>query len=373
MARVDMKNDRDAYRIALFFHDLGIGGAERVMLLLAQGFIEAGHPVDLVLARAEGPLLSEVPPQARIIDLDTRNPFLMFVRLMEYLRKERAGALLSPFEVTSVVAILAKKISRVTTRIVVRISVHLSRNKRTAQWKKIVERLVVSKAYPLADGIVTVSQGVAEDLAAYAGIPLERVNVIYNPIIPEQLLQAADQSVSHPFFVDHQCPVILGAGRLTEQKDFSTLIRAFDIVRRRVSSRLIILGDGEERLALENLIRSSGLQDLVDLPGFEVNPFAFMKRASVFVLSSKWEGLPNVLIQALACNCPVVSTDCLSGPSEILQGGEYGYLVPVGDAEAVAVAIEAVLKGEIRKPSAGWLKQYKLDAVVSQYKAVFGI
>jgi glycosyltransferase involved in cell wall biosynthesis len=227
--------------------------------------------------------------------------------------------------------------------------------------------------YPLADGIVTVSRGVAEDLAAYAGIPLERIRVIYNPVVSEGLLQAARQPIRHPLFVDNQCPLILGAGRLTEQKDFFTLIKAFDIVRRKIPSRLVILGDGEERSNLENLIRSRGLQDMVDLPGFEINPFAFMKRASVFVLSSKWEGLPNVLIQALICGCPVVSTDCLSGPAEILKGGEYGHLVPVGDVEAIAVAIEAVLNGDIRKPPMGWLEQYKLDVVVSQYKAVFGI
>jgi len=360
-------------RIAIFFHNLGIGGAERVMLQLAQGLIEAGHAVDLVLGHAEGPLRSEVPSNARVIDFDTASPLKMLVKLMRYLRAEKPRALLSPFEVTSVIAIAAKRITRVSTRVVVRISVHLSRNKRVKKWKKTLERLVVSRVYPLADGVIAVSQGVAEDLARYAGIPLERIKVIYNPVLSDPRITAAEQPLPHPFFANAECPVILGVGRLTEQKDFFTLLKAFDILRKKVPSRLIILGDGEERQALEELIQASGLQGLVDLPGFEINPFAFMKRASLFILSSKWEGLPNVLIQALGCGCPVISTDCLSGPSEILKGGEYGALVPVGDVEAMAEAMDTVLRGNVRKPPQGWLDQFTVEAVIPQYESVFGI
>ena len=207
----------------------------------------------------------------------------------------------------------------------------------------------------------------------YAGLSPARIRVINNPVISDELLQAAQQPVQHPFFDADNVPVVLGVGRLTEQKDFSTLIRAFDILRENTPARLIILGDGEERPALENLIRSSGLQDMVDLFGFELNPFAFMKKASVFVLSSKWEGLPGVLIQALACDCPVISTDCLSGPAEILKHGQYGHLVPVGDAEAIASAIASVLGGDVRHPPKSWLEQYHIDSVIPQYKDLLGI
>ena len=368
-----MEGDSGPSRIAIFFHDLGIGGAERVMLQLAQGFIEEGHDVDLVLACAEGPLLTEVPSGVQIVDLKTRSPVNMFLGLIRYLRRSRPSVLLSPFEVTSVIAILAKKLTRVSTKIVIRVSVHISRNKRNAKWKKALEQFVVSRVYPLADGIITVSEGVAEDLSLYTGLPLERIEVVYNPVITEQLMKAAEEPVHHSFFAEGPYPVVLGVGRLAEQKDFSTLIRAFDILRKKISSRLIILGDGEERSALEELIHAHGLQGRVDLPGFDINPFAFMKRAAVFVLSSKWEGLPGVLIQALACNCPVVSTDCLSGPSEILKAGEYGYLVPVEDVEALATAMEMTLMGKTRRPPNDWLEQFTLRAVIPQYKAVFGI
>lgn len=369
MARTEPERES---RVAIFFHDLGIGGAERVMLQLAQGLIEAGHPVDLVLARAEGPLLSEVPSKARVIDFDTTRPWIMFTKLIHYLRAERPKALLSPFVVTSVIAVVAKKLTRISTRVVVRISTHLSLSKRV-RWKKIVEKRVVSIVYPFADGIITVSRGVAEDLVKYAGIPYERIKVIYSPVITDEFLLASEEPVNHPFFNDGQCPVVLGVGRLSEEKDFPTLIQAFDIVRRKTPLRMIILGDGEERSRLENLIHMRDLQGLIDLPGFEINPFAYMKKSSVFVLSSKWEGLPGALIQALACGCPVVSTDCLSGPSEILKGGEYGYLVPVRDAEAIASAIGEVLQGNIRKPAQDWLDQFTIGSVIPQYKAVLGI
>jgi len=373
MVPTNLSDDTNPYKIAIFFHDLGIGGAERVMLQLAEGFSESGHPVDLVLARAEGPLLLEVPSGVQVVDLKTRNPVMMFFRLIKYLRKNRPGVLLSPFEVTSVIAIVARKISGLPIRVIIRVSVHLSRNKRTTKWKKILEQLVISKVYPLANGVITVSDGVAKDLATYTGIPLERIKVIYNPAVSEQLLQVTEQPIHHKFFTDNEYPVVLGVGRLAEQKDFPTLIKAFDILRKKIPSRLIILGDGEERSSLEELVRLSDLQDLVDLPGFDVNPFAFMKKSSVFVLSSKWEGLPGVLIQALACGCPVVSTNCLSGPSEILRDGEYGYLVPVGDVNAMAEAMQATLMGDISKPPKSWLEQFTIDAVIPQYKEILDI
>jgi glycosyltransferase involved in cell wall biosynthesis len=367
-----MEHDSRRSRIAIFFHDLGGGGAEHVMIQVARGFIDIGHPVDLVLARAEGPLLSEVHPKIRIVDFKTKSPAVMLMKLIKYLQAEKPVVLLSPFEVTSVVAIVAKKITNASTRVVVRISTNLSKNKRT-RWKKIVERFVVSTMYLSANGIIAVSRGVAEDLVSYARIPFERITVVYSPIITDHLLKLAEAPIDHPFFADELRPVILGVGRLAEEKDFGTLIKAFDLLRKKIPARLIILGEGEQRPILEELIRAFDLQEWVDLAGFQLNPFAFMKNASVFVLSSKWEGLPGALIQALACGCPVISTNCLSGPSEILKDGQYGQLVPVGDVEAMALAIEEVLKGNIRKPPASWLEQYTINAVLPQYKAVFGI
>lgn len=355
--------------VAIILHDLRMGGAERVMLQLAEALSKDGVPVELILAHAEGALLSKVPENVRIVDLNVNNPLTMLVKVIQYLRVNKPKALISPFEVTSLVAVLAKFLSRTSTRIVVRLSVALSKHKRV-WFKKLLERIAVSLFYRFADAIIAVSHGVANDFSLYTGISVNRIIVIYNPIISEQFMRDKDEALDQPLLNNDHLPTILGVGRLTEQKDFHTLINAFALVEKKRPTRLIILGEGEERKTLEAMARQLNIQDSVHFPGIVLNPMAFMKKASVFVLSSRWEGLPGALIQALACGCPVVSTDCPSGPAEILDKGKYGYLVPVGNVEAMTSAIEAVLNGKYRFPPESWLDQYKTDVVIGQYKKV---
>jgi glycosyltransferase involved in cell wall biosynthesis len=193
---------------------------------------------------------------------------------------------------------------------------------------------------------------------------------VHNPIVTTDLRAKAEAPLEHPWFEPDQAPVVLGVGRLSPQKDFATLIRAFARVRMHRPARLMILGHGPERASLEALALAQGLADSVLLPGWVTNPYAFMARAGVFVLSSRWEGLPSVLIEALVCGTPVVATDCLSGPREILEDGRYGRLVPVGDEEALAAAIDAALAGEVPPPPATSWEPYELDRVVSRYLEV---
>ena len=197
----------------------------------------------------------------------------------------------------------------------------------------------------MADAIVAVSDGVADRLAQATGLPRGSIRTVYNPVVGPELPTLAAEPVGHPWFRHGGPPVVLGAGRLVEQKDFPTLLRAFALVRRARPARLVILGDGPAGACegLRAIAAALGCAEDLDLPGFVANPFAYMARAAAFALSSLHEGLPGVLIQALACGCPVVSTDCPSGPREILDGGRYGRLVPVGDHEALARAILACL------------------------------
>ncbi len=181
------------------------------------------------------------------------------------------------------------------------------------------------------------------------------------------------QPLDHPWFSPGVAPVVLGVGRLTRQKNFGTLISAFARLRATKPARLIILGEGEERSHLENLVQERGLAGDVELPGFVQNPYAYMHRAAVFVLSSIWEGLPNSLIEALACGCPVVSTDCPGGPAEILDRGKYGHLVLPGDPESMAEAIGKVLNGDKRQPPRSWLAKYEIETVLNEYLAVLGV
>ena len=227
------------------------------------------------------------------------------------------------------------------------------------------------KTYPLAHAVVSVSPGVANDLASVLGLPRARIRVIYNPVISTDLLIRANESPNHTWLTTQETPVILAVGRLVEQKDFSTLIRAFALVRRQIPARLIILGEGELRAELRALVSSLNLNDCVDMPGFTENPYGFMHRAAIVALSSRWEALPTVLIEALYCGVPVVSTDCPSGPAEILAQGKYGRLVPVGDPVAMASALlESLDQKPPVAPPQSW-EPYLITNSVREYLSIF--
>ncbi len=358
-------------RLALFVPSMRAGGAERVTLILAREIAARGHAVDLLLAQAEGPHLAEVHESVRVVDLKASRVLTSLLPLVRYLRQERPQALLSMMVHTNIVALWACRLAGVSTRTVVSERVTLSwrtehtRSKRGWLWPWLIKLF-----YPWADGIIAVSNGVADDLVQVAGIPREYVRTIYNPIVRPELREKAQAPLDHPWFKPGQPPVVLAAGRLTAQKGFPTLIQAFARVCQVLPARLLILGEGEQRLALETLIRQLGLEKDVSLPGFEANPYPYMARASVFVLSSRWEGLPCVLIEALACGAPLIATDCPSGPREILKDGQYGQLVPVGDIAALAQAIEMALGGKIPPPPEESWRPFELETVVNQYMNV---
>jgi glycosyltransferase involved in cell wall biosynthesis len=404
----------EAMNIAILLNDLSGGGVERTMLTLARGFLSRGHGVDLVLARYGGPLAAEVPEGARIVVPDARGsmasrlaiaradpaglgvlarPVLMAKRkrqgqmmprlpgLVSYLRRERPDVLVSAKYRPNLCAVWARRLARVPTRLVLTertsVSEQFPKSRPNAHHRSVP--MLMHRYYPCADQIVTVSRDLADDLAAFAAIPRERILPIYNPVIDDRLHSAAAERPDHPWFRTGDLPIVLGVGRLERRKGFATLIRAFARVRRLRPLRLVILGGGKtakgeaaDRAVLDALIRDLGVDADVSLPGFKLNPYAYMARASLFVLPSHYEGLPGVLIQAMACGCPVVSTDCPTGPREILEGGRYGPLVPVGDDQAMAEAIARVLDAptpaaELRRRAA----DFSVDAAVGNYLAMF--
>uniref|UniRef100_A0A832M240 Glycosyltransferase n=1 Tax=Oscillatoriales cyanobacterium SpSt-402 TaxID=2282168 RepID=A0A832M240_9CYAN len=361
-------------RIAFFIGCFGGGGIERITAHLAHRFVKLGINIDLVLDKGGSPHLWRMPAETRIIDLKAPRLSMSLPGLVRYLRQERPFAMLSADHYLNEVALLAKRISRVPTRAIVAEHNQLSKTTRHAsQLKGRLTPIFARFLYPWADGIVAVSQGVAEDLAHTASLPLERIQTIYNPVINSEMMASAKEPVEHPWFASSEIPVILGVGKLEPQKDFPSLIRAFAKVRQTQPARLVILGWGPDRPQLEALVRDLGLQDEVDLPGYVQNPYAYMARASTFVLSSAWEGLPTVLIEAMALGTPVVSTDCESGPSEILANGKYGYLTPVGNSEALADAILQVLSGNPKPIEPAWLDQFGLETATQKYLDVLGL
>jgi glycosyltransferase involved in cell wall biosynthesis len=358
-------------RIAVFTATMGSGGAERSMVRLAAGLAATGRPTDLVLGcRAEDAYADELPEAVRIVRLDAPRALLSLPRLVGYLRRERPVAMVSSLDYMNVIAVVARRLAGVDTRLVVNEQNTLSMESgHSTQLRQRLVPALVRHSYPRADGIAAVSAGVADDLAAVTGLPRQRVSVINNPVIVPQLSEMMIQPCYHPWLVGSHPPVLLAVGRLSPQKDFECLLRAFAAVRASTAARLLILGEGPERPRLEALVRELGLGSDVQLPGWVGNPYPYMARSDLFVLSSRWEGLPTVLIEALYCGLRIVSTDCPSGPNEILDGGRFGSLVPVGDAGALAAAILDALHDRGPAPAEESWEQYGQQAVTEQYLA----
>ncbi|GBD44052.1 N-acetylgalactosamine-N, N'-diacetylbacillosaminyl-diphospho-undecaprenol4-alpha-N-acetylgalactosaminyltransferase [bacterium HR40] len=377
--------------IALFVYALSGGGAQRRVLTLANGFAERGHEVDLVVVRSGGVLEAKLHPAVRLVALDrsgrvdgravalgSRRGFRTFASipaLARYLRRNQPDVLLSGASHVNLVAVAAWKLARLPIALVLRASNYPSGNLAAfppaQRLVRLWMRALARRFYPLADKVIAVSQGVAAELSALTGLDAERLEVIYNPVFgPELERQLAEPLPPHALPEDGP-PIVLGCGTFKPQKDFATLIDAFARVVRRLPARLVLLGDGPLRPALEARVRALGLAESVRFPGFVLNPLPWMRRASVFVLSSLWEGLPGVVIEALAAGCPVVATDCPSGPREILADGRFGRLVPVGDAAALAAAILDTLANP---PDPAGLRDraraFAVDTAIDRYLSV---
>ncbi len=386
--------------LAIFIPSLEGGGVARVMLHLAKAFVESGHQVDLLLCETKGAFLDAIPPTIKVIDLKptsswmsrllilTGNPTLILTLLLPillakkppktirylsdltaYLVREKPDSLLSAKTHANLIAIWARSHAASQTRMVVSERSTIStviQNSRKWRWRFV--QPLIQKVYPKADLVTAVSDGVAADVSSCAGLPQACVTTIYNPILIDHINAQGSLPISHPWFETDTIPIILGVGRLVPAKDFSTLVKAFARIHATRPARLIILGEGRERQKLESLANQLGIASDFLLPGFETNPYAYMSRATVFVLSSLLEGLPNALIEALACGCPVVSTNCRNGPQEILANGDFGALVPVGDERAMADAIRATLEDPPnRERLRSRAAEFDIDAIAKQY------
>lgn len=359
-------------RIALFTRDLAGGGVGRVIVNLAKGLIGRGRTVDVVLARARGPYVDQLDPAVRVVELGVNRTLRCVPGLVGYLRRERPQALIACTDGANVVALWAKRLARAPTQVLISTHTNVSENARQATRTR--GRLIphfARRFYRWADGVIAVSQGVADDLAATARLDRGQIRVIYNPVDTEGIIERAKEPLHHPWLAPGAPPFILSAGRLSRQKDFPTLLRAFDRVRRRRPARLLILGEGEDRAELEQLARELECEADLSLPGFVDNPYPFMRAARLFVLSSAWEGFGNVLIEAMALGTPVIATDCPWGPAEVLDHGRFGRLVPVGDVAALAEAIEQELDAA-PSPDDGRARaaQFATDKVAAAYLEV---
>ena len=376
-------NDRRQH-IAIYIYGPSGGGATRRTLTLAGGFAKRGHRVDLVVVEAEGPLAGNLPEGVHLVALDS--PLLRLLKrikkrlrrlrikasglaLGRYLWRERPDVLLSAANHVHLTAVTVARLSFAPVRVVLRVSNHLTGSHLGDRERQRPIRLKFARrVYGWADAAITVSQGIADDLVEHTRLSREQVFAITNPTYTPEIESAATATLDHPWIAPGEPPLLLGAGRLVPAKDFATLLRAFARVRALRPARLLVLGEGNKRRDLERQLNELGVVADVELHGFVDNPFAWMSRASLFVLSSAWEGSPGVLVEAMACGCPVVSTNCPSGPDEILDGGRYGRLVPVGDDAALAGAIiEALDATPDRDALRARAREFDVDRAVERY------
>ena len=328
-------------RVAIYMPSLEGGGAERAMVDLANGLPAEGLTTDLVVIRDEGPWRRLLSDDVRLVAIRSRRALPGFVKLMRYLRRAGPEVVVANGARSIILAMLARWFTR-RFILIARIPVNLSAGLATVTLKWRIIGAVQASLLPRADAIITNSVGSSEDIAHSLPAASHKVHTIHNPVVQPSMAYEASKPVDHPWFRSH-ATIILAVGRLEPPKDHATLIRAFALVGQQRKVRLIVLGEGNERRNLVKLTHELGVAHKVDFPGFHANPFAFMAKSRLFVLSSIREGMPNVLIQAMACGTPVVSMDCPSGPREVLEDGRWGPLVPVGDARLLADAMSGTL------------------------------
>ena len=331
-------------KIAVLISFSGAGGVERMVFNLVKQFGDKGVAVDLLLIRASGPHLQDLPPQVNLVPLKAKHTLTAIPELIRYFRKARPKQMLVAKDRAARAALIARGLAGANTRIVVRLGTNLSRalEQKTAlsRWWRLAP---MKQIYSCADAVVAVSEGVRQDTLAITALPESRVHVIRNPVVTDELDRQSHLAVEHAWLADDigssNVPVVMAAGRLSYQKGFDVLIRAFAELVKQHPARLLILGDGASRGELEMLAQELGVGELVDFPGFQSDIYSWLAKADLFVLSSRWEGSPNVLTEALALGVPSVSTRCPSGPDEILQEGKYGALVEVDDWQAMSKAM----------------------------------
>lgn len=331
-------------RLSVLMSFSGAGGVERMMVNLLSEMAKQLEQIDLLLLRDNSPHLQSLPDNVRLIKLRSKHSLTAIPELSRYLKREQPQALLVAKDRAGRAAVRARSLAGTQTPIYIRLGTNLSaalQNKSAlSAWFRTAP---MRRLYAKVNKVIAVSEGVRQDTIAVTGLPADRVTVIRNPVITEQLLQNAQAPVPHPWLEDKSIPVVIGAGRLSQQKDFATLINAFALLQKKQQVKLIILGEGGLRPQLAQQIQDLGLQDCVLLPGFQKNPQCWVARANLFVLSSRWEGSPNVLSEALALGVPCVATRCPSGPNEVLAEGRYGPLVAMGDAEGMSKAMQQTL------------------------------
>lgn len=361
--------------LAIFLATSGHSGVDRVFKNLVPALAKRGLSVDLLGIRNHGPDYSEVGDMARRITFDASHVYSAIPHLVKYLKEVLPRVVLSDKDRVNRAVLVSKFLSGASSRIYFRqgttVSIDLASRK---GFDRLLQRYSMKNLYKHSNGVLVPSAGAAKDFLNLSNLDADFIHVVPSPIVKSNMGLLANEEISHPWFLNGELPIILGVGELSSRKNFASLVRAHSLVLDDVQCRLVVLGRGRQRSNLIELTKRLGTTDFVDFPGFVTNPYPYMTKASAFALTSKWEGLPVALIEALALGVPAVATDCPSGPAEILANGRYGPLVPLDDDAALAKSIVEILR---HPPSKGKLKeavsQYTVDNSVHSYMGALGL
>lgn len=330
-------------KVVFFQPNFRAAGVEKVNILLANEMFKLGVDVEFLVFKKEGEFLNLLNKKIKVTDLSVERALHSFIALVRYFFRHKV-IFVSSYSGLSLLSIIANAIT--LNRSEVYACEHSTLSKITqvkGSFKDKVIKILLKFFYNHCSGVICVSKGVANDLVEHVGVSSKKVKVLYNPVVNNTIFESINYFPEHKWFLDKASPVFIAVGRLDVAKNFALLINAFNKVVEEQDARLLILGEGSLRDELQTQINTLGLQEKCELVGFVDNPYKYMKHADAFVLSSDFEGFGNVIVEAMAVNTPVVSTNCPSGPSEILEDGKWGTLVPVGDVDALANAMLDVI------------------------------
>jgi len=368
MTAIDVKTIHIAFVLATF----SPGGSQSVMVTLANGLAGKGWKVDMVTMAAKGPFLDKLKPTVNVVDLKTRRVSRSVNKLRGYFDEHKPDVIISSQVHTNVIVAVSNRFSKSRAKLILRESSSPYSQYKEGDWLKKLIYWGAFFSYPFADHYVGQSYGLTNELLNFYRIDARKIDTIGNPIISTDLFEQAKESGDHNW-LNENIPIILSMGRFSIVKDFPTLIKAFAKVRKQQMCRLIILGDEDQSASdlkdeLVKLTKELGIEKDVDFPGFKNNPFPYVRDAKVYVLSSLHEALPGALIQAMALGCKLVSTDCPTGPREVLGNGKFGLLVPVGDVDKMADAIASQLNNNTN--AIGDTSKFTEAYIISEYQAM---
>ncbi len=361
-------------KITFFIPDLAGGGAQRMLINMANEFSGRNYRVTLLVVKEFGPYLSLIDNRVTLVSLNKDRSFLALPALVRYLRKNQPDIFLSAMFYINVLAIFAKLLTLgLKTKVIITERNFFSlRTKASNNTRDKFFPILVYIFYRFADKVVTISKGVKDDICKVANLPQNKVTWIHNPVVTPQMHALLKKEPNDDWFETVTAPILVTSGRLVPQKDHVTLFYAFAKLIEKKEAHLLILGDGELCSELKALAQKLKISNNVYFKGFVENPLSYMKKADLFVLSSRWEGFGNVLVEALLCKLPIVATDCQAGPAEILSNGKYGTLVPVGDVKALASAMLNSLESTHDKNKQKERALYfTVDKICDQYERLF--